>query len=101
MESFVILLCTHYGNKPIIFLLYKCKKKHLSRLPDFNVEFFCTYLDKADSVSFKINTKSQPKITTSIFSSLNEEKPKASSSENVQKEVSVSSTLYTCSLKVL
>lgn len=45
-----------------------------------------TKQDKADSVSFKINTKSQPKITTSIFSSLNEEKPKASSSENVQKE---------------
>lgn len=83
------------------YFYYTNVKKHLSRLPDFNVEFFCTYLDKADSVSFKINTKSQPKITTSIFSSLNEEKPKASSSENVQKEVSVSSTLYTCSLKVL
>lgn len=47
-----------------------------------------TYLDKAESVSFKINAKSQPKMTTSIFSSLNEEKPKGSSSENVQKEVS-------------
>lgn len=45
-----------------------------------------TKQDKAESVSFKITAKSHPKMTTSIFSSLNEEKPKGSSSENVQKE---------------
>lgn len=45
-----------------------------------------TKQDKAETVSFKISAKPQPKMTTSIFSSLNEEKPKGSSSENTQKE---------------
>lgn len=83
----------HIVGTNLSYFYYTNEEIHLSRLPEFNVEFFCTNLDKAESVSFKINTKSQPKITTSIFSSLNEEKPKGSSSENVQKEVSVENTL--------
>jgi hypothetical protein len=38
-------------------------------------------------VSFTINKKSQPKLTTSIFSCLNEDKPQTLSSEPVEKEV--------------
>lgn len=76
-------------NKFFIFLLYK-RRNIFFQLFEFNVEFFLygIYLDKVESVLFKINVKFQLKMIIFIFFFLNEEKFKGFFLENVQKEVS-------------